>query len=180
MVASVISYSIGWGVSGPCIFTNMLFPAHISTFCAQTGYQSGNLCLWVPTAGCFLSEVYLRSIEYLFWVRSMARSTPLVKSTPNLMLSVRNYRTASIILQGVLWAPPQKGALFLSHHDLFSPTPSLVGVERWEDEGLVSSHLGSNEQGRGSWALPTYPLSRSSFWINKLCSALLYKDYLVM
>ena len=113
-----------------------------------------------------LLKVYLSSIEYLFWARSMAPSIPLVKSTSILMLRVHSYRTTSVIPQRALRSPPQKG------HNLASLLLLLAEAERREDE--KASFLPPEEQRPRQGFM-----SQPSSWTNTPCSALLYKDYLL-
>lgn len=136
---------------------------------------SDRILIWkfVCSGSCSWSCSFI-SIAKQYWIfisRSMTRSTPLVKSSSNLVLSVHNCITVSIIPQGALWALLQKGQR-CSCLTMASPVPSLAGSERDKRKGWFPC-----------WGVTSEAGDRRLFPTDlHLCTtpALPYKDCLVM
>lgn len=127
----------------PCTHFCILFSDRILIWKLVCSCSCGWSCSLISTAkqnGIFIS-------------RSMTRSAPLVKSSSNLVLSVSNCITVSIIPQGALWALLQKGQ-GCSCLTMTSPCPChCYRGERGPEEGLVPLP-GEGQQGRALQALP--------------------------
>lgn len=90
-----------------CFYLSAFFCTHFYILC------SARILIWkLVGLGSCSQSFSLNSIAKQYWIfisRSTTRSTPLVKCSSSLMLSVRNCITVSIIPQGALWALLQKG-----------------------------------------------------------------------